>query len=126
MNRTFEYITKSEVLKSQEILQEKASKEWNRKWGFYLDFDKICLEEASKRGYTPEMYRRLVEMRKNKKNLEPDIWKAEASDNFPVTSSGYVGWRSGPNYSLEKFGSLYISPRRTLPHQPPYNCIILG
>ncbi|CAH1156148.1 unnamed protein product [Phaedon cochleariae] len=86
----------------------------------------ILLEEARKNGFKNEEFGRIVRERKSKMNLENDIWKTDAIDYVPRTSSGYVGWRSNPNSSLEKFGPLYISPRHTLPYQPPYNCIILG
>ncbi|XP_018569482.1 uncharacterized protein C20orf85 homolog [Anoplophora glabripennis] len=119
-------VARNEVLKAQEILEEKARREWPAKWGFYLNFDKFCLEEATKRGYSEEDYRRMTVKKKSKHNIERDIWPPAPPKPVPILSSGFAGWRSGPNYSLEKFGSLYISPRHTLPYEPPYRCIILG
>ncbi|KAJ8924836.1 hypothetical protein NQ315_000990 [Exocentrus adspersus] len=116
----------NEVLKAQEILEEKARRDWPRKWGFYLEFDQFCLEEAKKRGYTEKDYRRMTVKKKPKRRLESDIWPPAPPKEVPQLSSGFVGWRSGPNYSLEKLGPLYISPRRTLPYEPPYRCIMLG
>ncbi|CAH1112628.1 unnamed protein product [Psylliodes chrysocephalus] len=116
------------ILNAQEVLEEKARKEWPQKWGFLLDFPKILLEEAAKRGISEEKYRQTMNRKKIKcipyeKTITTCI---EPTDYIPKTSSGYVGWRCESKYTLEKLGPLYVSPKHTLPYQPPYNCIMLG
>ncbi|ERL88243.1 hypothetical protein D910_05631 [Dendroctonus ponderosae] len=34
------FIVNSEILKTQNCIENKARKEWKAKWGFYLDLDK--------------------------------------------------------------------------------------
>ncbi|XP_072386955.1 uncharacterized protein [Diabrotica undecimpunctata] len=123
-----DYVIQTNILKSLEVLEDKARKEWHDKWGFYLEFPKIILEEASKLGYSEEQYKKIT--RRGKKMemnyLEDVIISAEATDAVPTTSSAFVGWRSDRKYSLEKFGPLYVSPKHTLPYEPPSYCIKLG
>ncbi|XP_066250504.1 ciliary microtubule inner protein 1-like [Euwallacea similis] len=126
MHETRDLVVQYEILKSQTLLEEKACREWPRKWGFYLDFDKLMLDEAARRGISEEEYRRRTEIRKPRGPSEPDILPIKPAQGVPVTSTGMVGWRASKEYSLEKFGPLYISPKHTLPYDLAPSSIFLG
>ncbi|XP_066155165.1 ciliary microtubule inner protein 1-like [Euwallacea fornicatus] len=126
MHVSDDLVVQYEILKSQTLLEEKACREWPRKWGFYLDFDKLILHEAAKCGISEKEYRKRTEIRKPRGPSEPDIWPIEPAERVPVTSTNVVGWRASKEYSLEKFGPLYISPKHTLPCDPAPSSIFLG
>ncbi|CAG9769858.1 unnamed protein product [Ceutorhynchus assimilis] len=123
---TCDLVVKYEVLKAQNALEEKARNEWGFKWSFYLDFDKILLKKAAERGLSEAEYKKRTVLRKPKGSVEPNIWKVEPAKFMPDTTIGMVGWRAQEEYSLEKFGRMYISPKYTLPYEPPLNSIFLG
>ncbi|KAJ8982685.1 hypothetical protein NQ317_013157 [Molorchus minor] len=88
-NNTVDLVAQNEILKAQEILEEKAAREWMSKWGFYLDFDKICIIEAQKMGYSKEDYIRMKMKRKTEKYDEDFIWEPVPSKNVPNTTTEY-------------------------------------
>ncbi|XP_056643851.1 uncharacterized protein C20orf85 homolog [Diorhabda sublineata] len=124
-----DYVIQNNILKSLEVLERKARKDWDKKWKFYLDFNKFILDEAAKLGYTEKEYKRIVQQYKHKPIFyqeESVTIPVEPTQFVPKTSSAFVGWRADKKFSLEKFGPLYISPKVTLPHQPPCYTIFLG
>ncbi|KAJ3664077.1 hypothetical protein Zmor_008275 [Zophobas morio] len=87
-NNSLDLVKRNEVLKAQVFLEEKARREWNRKWGFLLNFDKIVLEEARKQGVSEADYRRWTVRRKSKSRTVDETWDVKTSESFPKTSSG--------------------------------------
>ncbi|XP_018325755.1 uncharacterized protein LOC108737418 [Agrilus planipennis] len=119
--------------KEQVFLEEKASKEWEEKWGFIKDFEKLCIEVAAKRGISEEEYKRMTKMKyRSTNNGSLSLGNAAATKEMgecdvkpsgpvPKTTSGFIGWRSSDfSNNLEKF-PMYVSPRHTLypPDLPP-------
>ncbi|XP_050299447.1 uncharacterized protein C20orf85 homolog [Anthonomus grandis grandis] len=119
-------VVKYEVLRAQNLLEEKARRQWPQKWAVCLNFDKVLSETIREHGLTREEYDRRTRFKKPKGNLEPDIWPIKPSNRIPRTSSGVIGCRAYKEYSLEKFGPLYLSPKLTLPYDPPYHSIYLA
>ncbi|XP_076271803.1 uncharacterized protein LOC143203510 [Rhynchophorus ferrugineus] len=121
-----DYVIQSEVLKAQGALEKKTRTEWDKKWGFYLNFNKICLEEAERQGVSEGEWRRRLMKQKKQAPTEDDIWQINPADFVPGTTYGHVGWRAYQKHSLEKFGPLYVSPKLTLPQEQSYSNIMLG
>ncbi|KAH1001412.1 hypothetical protein HUJ04_005438 [Dendroctonus ponderosae] len=82
------FIVNSEILKTQNCIENKARKEWKAKWGFYLDLDKIIIDEAKQRGLSESEYKRIVIKKKPKGTREPYIWITHSNRGGPMLSSG--------------------------------------
>ncbi|CAG9861976.1 unnamed protein product [Phyllotreta striolata] len=127
-NRIKDLNVEINVLNAQVAVEEKAKLNWYKKWGIYLDFHKILLEEIGKRGITEEKYKKLTGG--NRKmvhiNKETPCITIQRSEYVPKTSNGMVGRRSDYKYNLEIMGPLYVSPKSTLPRQSSDYCIKLG
>lgn len=50
----------------------------------------IIIEEAKKKGYSEESYRKIVTYKKEKRNINEQNWQIEPPSHFPKTSSGIV------------------------------------
>ncbi|RZC42148.1 LLC1 domain containing protein [Asbolus verrucosus] len=119
-------VKRNDILKALVVLEEKAGREWNQRWGFFQSLNELCVEEAAKQGVSEEEYRRWTVRRKSKTKALDFIWDLKMAESVPKTSSAMVGWRSHPEHSLERMGRLYISPLHTLPPKEHVSHILLG
>ncbi|XP_046397531.1 uncharacterized protein C20orf85 homolog [Ischnura elegans] len=96
------------------LKEEKAQKEWQKKWGFILDIMKERDDAIAK---LPRPKHRLNKMKEFRAKVPME---AQPSPPIPTTTSAMVGWRCSSGYWLENFGPLYVSPRHTIdpPSQP--------
>ncbi|XP_060535559.1 uncharacterized protein LOC132707654, partial [Cylas formicarius] len=112
--------------KEQAVLEERARNGWKRKWGFYLEFDQICVEEARNAGLTGDEYKRRTRSQNKQAEETGGGDFGPACDRCPRTTAGFIGWRAKQKDALEKFGPLYVSPKATMRPMQSYSCIILG
>ncbi|XP_045463957.1 uncharacterized protein LOC123673495 [Harmonia axyridis] len=119
-------INKFNILKEQSRKEREAKKNWQRKWGCYLDFKRIIKEEAEKLGFTEEEFNDKVSFEKPQPRYDKIGWRIEEADAVPQTSAGMIGWRGDLKYSLERVGPMFVSPLFTVPKKEKQNFIILG
>ncbi|CAH1367692.1 hypothetical protein MTP99_008962 [Tenebrio molitor] len=125
-HNSLDLVAKNDILKALVVLEDKARRDWHRKWGFLLNFDQMILEEAAKSNVSEEEYRRrTVERKNNTKGLD-FVCDVKMAESVPQTSSAVIGWRSRPEDRLERTGDFYISPLQTLPPKEHATCIFLG
>ncbi|KAL3276041.1 hypothetical protein HHI36_020770 [Cryptolaemus montrouzieri] len=117
---------RSTIRKEQLCNEDKAKKNWERKWGAYLDQRKFIKEELNRIGMTEEEFYKRISVKKPQPKYDKIGWEIRASEGVPKTSSGMVGWRSTLDYTLERVGPLFVSPLYTMPKEPKQNYIILG
>ncbi|XP_021928116.1 uncharacterized protein C20orf85 homolog [Zootermopsis nevadensis] len=87
-------------------LEKLTRKQWEKKWGFLRNIMQMYHDEIKAEG---------VELKKEQSHprLVSEM-KAPPSPPVPTTSSGFIGWRSSiAEYSLERIGPLYVSPKLT-------------
>ncbi|XP_044745758.1 uncharacterized protein LOC123307489 [Coccinella septempunctata] len=119
-------VDKLNILKEQSRKERKARVNWQRKWGYHLDFKRIIKEEAEKLGFTEEEFYEKVSFKKPQPKYDSIGWDIEEAGGVPRTSSGVIGWRGDLKYSLEKVGPMFVSPLHTMPKKEKQNFIILG
>ncbi|XP_068917047.1 uncharacterized protein [Tenebrio molitor] len=86
-HNSLDLVAKNDILKALVVLEDKARRDWHRKWGFLLNFDQMILEEAAKSNVSEEEYRRrTVERKNNTKGLD-FVCDVKMAESVPQTSS---------------------------------------